>query len=158
MKHTRKKRRATKTQRSRCVAESKGCSTAWIFPEWIYSDMKAAHSRFLPDILPAKTIVVRHRRMGKPFLLRTCLNARANPQHFTFHRTEVPSNCCAVKYSRKRPETVTTSNDRRSHCSVVRFIFAASRTQQFRHAWPGILNFLEIKIQPQASTDPGVKA
>ena len=39
--------------------------------------MKAAHSRFLPDILPAKTIVVRRKRKGKPSLLRTCLNARA---------------------------------------------------------------------------------
>ena len=28
--------------------------------------MKAAYSRFLPDILPAKTIVVRHKRTGKP--------------------------------------------------------------------------------------------
>ena len=28
--------------------------------------MKAAHSRFLPGILPAKTIVVRRKRTGKP--------------------------------------------------------------------------------------------
>lgn len=62
----------------------------------INSDMKAAYSRFLPDILTAKTTVVRHERTGKPPLLRICLNGRATPQRFTIHRTGVPSNCCTV--------------------------------------------------------------
>jgi hypothetical protein len=38
-------------------------------------------------------------------------------------------------------------SDWQTYYSVARFIFAVSGAQYFSHAWPGILNFLEIKIQ-----------